>query len=73
MTRRVHNYPVFSDGYELVGNTSTRNRFQIFLLRFPEWDALSSQVYPCLTLTLRTAPDGDFKAEPTLREPLHFE
>ena len=51
MTADFHSYPLFSMAYSGVGKTFARNPNRIFVLRFPEWEALSTRVHPRSTLS----------------------
>jgi len=51
MTKAVHTCPVISEGYGTVGRAGPRNPSRIFLLRFPEWEALTTRVHPRLKAT----------------------
>jgi hypothetical protein len=51
MTKAVHTCPVFSDGYGTVGRAVPRNPSRIVMLRFPEWEVLTTRVHPRLKAT----------------------
>lgn len=54
MTKAVHTCPVFSEGYGTVGRAVPRNRTPIVMLRFPEWEALTTRDHPRTILPGRT-------------------
>lgn len=51
MTCRVHECLAFSDGCDGVGRAGPRNPSRIVMLRFPEWEALTTRDHPRLKAT----------------------
>ena len=51
MTKAVHTCPVISEGYGTVGRAGPRNLIPFVMLRFPEWEALTTRVHPRLKAT----------------------
>lgn len=51
MTDAAHHCLYFSEGYGLVGTMAPCNRYQITMLRCPEYGAISTRVHPRAMLT----------------------